>query len=116
MKDLKLVYQAVTEDEALENLSRFKAKWEKSYPSCVKSWEGNWEILSTFYAYPAEIRKIIYTTNIIEGLNPQFRRITKNKPSFTNDDSLRKILYLASKKIVEPWTCRCRNWDFGLIS
>jgi putative transposase len=111
MKDLKLVYQAVTEEEALENLSRFKEKWEKSYPSCVKSWEDNWEILSTFYAYPAEIRKIIYTTNIIEGLNRQFRRITKNKPSFTNDDSLRKMLYLASKKIVEHWTCRCRNWD-----
>ncbi|MFU0832632.1 MAG: Mutator family transposase [Oscillospiraceae bacterium] len=111
MKDLKLVYQAVTEEEALENLSRFKEKWGKSYPSCVKSWEDNWEILSTFYAYPAEIRKIIYTTNIIEGLNRQFRRITKNKPSFTNDDSLRKMLYLASKKIVEHWTCRCRNWD-----
>jgi putative transposase len=100
MKDLKLVYQAVTEEEALENLSRFKEKWGKSYPSCVKSWEDNWEILSTFYAYPAEIRKIIYTTNIIEGLNRQFRRITKNKPSFTNDDSLRKMLYLASKKIL----------------
>ncbi|MFU0832645.1 MAG: Mutator family transposase [Oscillospiraceae bacterium] len=111
MKDLKLVYQAVTEEEALENLSRFKEKWGKSYPSCVKSWEDNWEILSTFYAYPAEIRIIIYTTNIIEGLNRQFRRITKNKPSFTNDDSLRKMLYLASKKIVEHWTCRCRNWD-----
>jgi putative transposase len=67
----------------------------------VKSWEDNWEILSTFYAYPAEIQKIIDTTNIIEGLNRQFRRITKNKPSFTNDDSLRKMLYLASKKIVE---------------
>jgi putative transposase len=77
MKDLKLVYQAVTEDEALENLRRFKAKWSKSYPSCVKSREDNWQILSTFYAYPAEIRKIIYTTNIIEGLNRQFRRITK---------------------------------------
>jgi len=57
------------------------------------------------------MRKIIYTTNIIEGLNRQFRRITKNKPSFTNDDSLRKMLYLASTKIVEHWTARCRNWD-----
>jgi transposase-like protein len=114
MADLKLVYRAVTEEEALENLSRFKEKWGKSYPSCVKSWEDNWEILSTFYAYPAETRKIIYTTNIIEGLNRQFRQITKNKPSFTNDDSLRKMLYLASKKIVEHWTCRCRNWDMVL--
>ena len=107
MADLKLVYTAVTEDEALNNLIRFKEKWSKSYPSCVKTWEDNWDILSTFFAYPAEIRKIIYTTNIIEGLNRQFRQITKNKPSFTNDESLRKMLYLASKNIVKRWTQRC---------
>jgi len=111
MVDLKRVYQSVTEEEALQNLMAFKEIWGKSYPSCVKSWEENWDILSTFYAYPPEIRKIIYTTNIIEGLNRQFRKITKNKPSFTNDDSLRKILYLASKNIVEHWTACCRNWD-----
>ena len=114
MADLKLVYTAVTEDEALNNLIRFKEKWSKSYPSCVKTWEDNWDILSTFFAYPAEIRKIIYTTNIIEGLNQQFRQITKNKPSFTNDESLRKMLYLASKNIVKRWTQRCRNWDVVL--
>ena len=114
MADLKLVYAAVTEDEALNNLMRFKEKWSKSYPSCVKTWEDNWDILSTFFAYPAEIRKIIYTTNIIEGLNRQFRQITKNKPSFTNDESLRKMLYLASKNIVKRWTQRCRNWDVVL--
>lgn len=114
MADLKLVYTAVTEDEALNNLMRFKEKWSKSYPSCVKTWEDNWDILSTFFAYPAEIRKIIYTTNIIEGLNRQFRQITKNKPSFTNDESLRKMLYLASKNIVKRWTQRCRNWDVVL--
>ena len=114
MADLKLVYTAVTEDEALNNLIRFKEKWSKSYPSCVKTWEDNWDILSTFFAYPAEIRKIIYTTNIIEGLNRQFRQITKNKPSFTNDESLRKMLYLASKNIVKRLTQRCRNWDVVL--
>ena len=114
MADLKLVYTAVTEDEALNNLMSFKEKWSKSYPSCVKTWEDNWDILSTFFAYPAEIRKIIYTTNIIEGLNRQFRQITKNKPSFTNDESLRKMLYLASKNIVKRWTQRCRNWDIVL--
>lgn len=114
MADLKLVYKAVTENEASENLISFKEKWGKSYPSCVKSWEENWDILSTFFAYPPEIRKIIYTTNIIEGLNRQFRQITKNKPSFQNDDSLRKMLYLASKKIVEHWTARCQNWDLVL--
>lgn len=114
MSDLKLVYKAVTEEEAYENLIAFKDKWGKQYPSCVKSWEENWDILSTFYAYPTEVRKIIYTTNIIEGLNRQFRQITKNKPSFTNDESLKKMLYLASKKIVEHWTARCRNWDMVL--
>ena len=111
MADLKTVYQAINEEEALNNLMKFKETWGKTYPSCVKSWEENWDILSTFFAYPAEVRKIIYTTNIIEGLNRQFRSITKTKPSFTNDDSLRKMLYLASKKIVEHWTARCRNWD-----
>ena len=114
MADLKLVYTAVTEDEALHNLMSFKEKWSKSYPSCVKTWEDNWDILSTFFAYPAEIRKIIYTTNIIEGLNRQFRQITKNKPSFSYDESLRKMLYLASKNIVKRWTQRCRNWDVVL--
>lgn len=111
MADLKLVYQAVNEDVAMNSLIAFKEKWSGQYPSCVKSWEDNWDILSTFFAYPAEIRRIIYTTNIIEGLNRQFRKITKNKPSFTNDDSLRKIMFLASKKIVEHWTASCRNWD-----
>lgn len=114
MADLKLVYRAVTEEEALENLMTFKEKWGQKYPSCIKTWEDNWDILSTFFAYPPEVRKIIYTTNIIEGLNRQFRQVTKNKPSFTNDDSLRKLLYLASKNIVERWTQRCRNWDVVL--
>ena len=114
MADLKKVYQAISEEEAMDNLILFKDKWGKTYFSCVKSWEENWDILSTFFAYPPEVRKIIYTTNIIEGLNRQFRQITKNKPSFSNDDSLRKMLYLASQKIVERWTQRCRNWDVVL--
>lgn len=77
MADLKKVYQAISEEEAMNNLILFKDKWGKTYPSCVKSWEENWDILSTFFAYPPEVRKIIYTTNIIEGLNRQFRQITK---------------------------------------
>ena len=95
----------------MNGLMVFKEKWAKTYPSCVRSWEKNWDILSTFFAYPAEVRRIIYTTNIIEGLNRQFRKITKNKPSFTNDDSLRKMLYLASQNIVNHWSVVCRNWD-----
>ena len=111
MADLKKVYQAINEDEAKNALIQFKDNWAKTYPSCVRSWEENWDILSTFFAYPCEVRRIIYTTNIIEGLNRQFRKITKNKPSFTNDDSLRKILDLASQNIVEHWSAVCRNWD-----
>ena len=112
--DLKKIYTSVTLDEAEENLLRFSEKWRKQYPSCVKSWEENWEVLSTFYEYPPEVRKIIYTTNIIEGLNRQFRQITKNKPSFTNDDSLRRMLYLASQRITRRWRTRCQNWDLVL--
>lgn len=99
MSDLKTVYQAINEEEALNNLMKFKETWGKTYPSCVKSWEENWDILSTFFAYPAEVLRIIYTTNIIEGLNRQFRSITKTKPSFTNDDSLRKCCIWRRKKL-----------------
>lgn len=112
--DLKKIYTAVTLDEAEENLLAFGERWRRQYPSCVKSWEENWEVLSTFFEYPLEIRKIIYTTNIIEGLNRQFRQITKNKPSFTNDDSLRRMLYLASQRIMKHWHARCQNWDLVL--
>ena len=112
--DLKKIYTAVTLDEADENLLQFGETWRKQYTSCVKSWEDNWEALSTFYEYPPEVRKIIYTTNMIEGLNRQFRQITKNKPSFTSDDSLRRMLYLASQRIVKHWHARCQNWDLVL--
>ena len=112
--DLKKIYKAVTLDEAENNLLAFAERWRGQYPSCVKSWEENWEVLSTFFEYPLEIRKIIYTTNIIEGLNRQFRQITKNKPSFTNDDSLRRMLYLASQRIMKHWHARCQNWDMVL--
>ena len=112
--DLKKIYTSATEEEAMQHLEDFAEKWRGKYPSCVKSWEENWDVLSTFFEYPQEIRKIIYTTNIIEGLNRQFRQITKNKPSFTNDDSLRRMLYLASQRIVKHWHARCQNWDLIL--
>ena len=98
--DLKLIYTAVTD----EHLMAFSEKWGAKYPSGVKSWEQNWDILSTFFDYPPEVRKIIYTTNIIEGLHRQFRKVTKNKPSFPNDNSLMKLLYLASDNISKKWT------------
>ncbi len=114
VRNLKTVYTAATRAEAEENLAAFAEKWRRQYPSCVRSWEENWEVLSTFFEYPPEIRKIIYTTNIIEGLNRQFRQMTKNKPSFTNDDSLRRMLYLASQRIIRHWHARCQNWDLVL--
>lgn len=86
--DLKKIYGAVTLEEAEKNLEAFAKGWRSQYLSCVKSWEENWNVLCAFFEYPMEIRKIIYTANIIEGLNRQFRQITKHKPSFTNDDSL----------------------------
>lgn len=114
MADLKLVYTAVTEENALENLLAFKEKWSTKYPAAIRSWEDNWDILSTFYAYPSAIRKIIYTTNIIEGLHRQFRKVTKTKSVFPNDDALRKMLYLASSNIVKKWSLRYRDWDVVL--
>ncbi len=112
--DLKLIYTSINEEMAMERLIEFKEKWGKDYPSAVKSWEENWDILATFFAYPPEIRKIIYTTNIIEGLHRQFRKVTKTKSIFPNDDSLRKMLYLAAQNITKKWTMRYRNWDMIL--
>ena len=112
--DLKEIYTSVTEEEAYRKLIEFKEKWGKKYPAAIKSWEDNWDILSTFFAYPAGIRKIIYTTNIIEGVNRQFRKVTKTKAVFPNDDALRKMLYLASKNIVKKWTQRYWEWEVVL--
>ncbi|WP_102029562.1 IS256 family transposase [Salirhabdus sp. Marseille-P4669] len=112
--DLKLIYTSINEDSGLERLIEFKEKWGKEYPTAVKSWEENWDILATFFAYPPEIRRIIYTTNVIEGLHRQFRKVTKTKSIFPNDDSLRKMLYLASQNITKKWTMRYRNWDMIL--
>lgn len=114
VKDLKQIYTSINEESALERLIEFKDKWGNDYPTSVRSWEENWDILATFFAYPPEIRKIIYTTNIIEGLHRQFRKVTKTKSIFPNDDSLKKMLYLASQNITKKWTMRYRNWDIIL--
>jgi len=109
--DLKKIYTSPNEDAAFDELMEFKEKWEKQYPTSVSSWEDNWEILSTFFAYPVDVRRIIYTTNIIEGLHRQFRKVTKTKAVFPNDNALLKMLYLASQNITKKWTMRYRNWD-----
>lgn len=113
-KDFKAVYKAPSEEAALEALYEVKDKWANQYPYALKIWETNWDVLSTFFKYPDEIRKIIYTTNIIEGLHRQFRKVTKSKSVFPSDAALEKMLYLATKNIMTKWTQRYRNWDMVL--
>lgn len=109
--DLKGIYGAVNEDDALQNLQYAKEKWGKKYPNAIKSWEDNWDNLITFFVFPEYIRKIMYTTNAIESLNSQYRKVTKTKLIFPNDESLMKILYLATEKVSKKWTRVYPNWD-----
>ena len=113
MADLKRVYAAVDEQAALNELDRFEELWGKKYPKIGRSWRDNWAGLSTYFKYPGEIRRIIYTTNTIEGFNRQLRKVTKAKPIFPTDDSLLKMLYLATMDITKKWTGRRQDW--GLI-
>lgn len=110
MADLKRVYTAVDEASALSELDRFEDLWGKKYPTIGKSWRANWPGLSTYFKYPAEIRKIIYTTNTVEGFNRQLRKVTKSKGVFPTDDSLLKMLYLATMDITKKWTGRRQDW------
>ena len=111
MADLKLVYKADTEDLALTALEDLEEKWGKKYPTAIRIWKDNWDVISPFFNFPQEIRTIMYTTNIIEGVNRQFRKVTKTKSTFPSDESLLKLLYLASQNIMKKWTIRYRNWD-----
>ena len=108
--DLKLVYKATTEESALLNLELFDEKWGKKYPKIAISWKNNWPRLSTYFKYPQEVRTLIYTTNTIEGYNRQLRKVTKNKSVFPTDDSLLKMLYLATQDVTKKWTSRQRDW------
>jgi transposase-like protein len=109
--DLKPIYQAATEDEAQEALDAFDRKWSKQYPQIAKSWYNNWENLIIFLQYPKAIRKIIYTTNAIESLNSQLRKVTKNKRVFPSDESVFKTLYLTINYITAKWTMPIRDWN-----
>lgn len=110
MKDLKRVYGAVDEQTALEELEEFEAKWGKKYPRISASWREKWAKLSTYFKYPTEVRKLIYTTNAIENFNRQLRKVTKAKSVFPTDDSLLKMLYLAMIDITKKWTGRRQDW------
>lgn len=109
--DLKAVYAAVDEPAALEALELFAQRWDKKYPKITASWQGNWPNLSTYFKFPQEIRRLIYTTNAIEGFNRQLRKVTKSKSVFPTDDSLLKMLYLALMDITKKWTGRRQDWS-----
>jgi putative transposase len=110
MKQLKPVYSAPTEEAALESLKMLEETWAKKYPLALKSWRQNWNNLSTFFKYPEEIRTVIYTTNAVEAVHRQFRKVTKTRSLFPNDDALKKMLYLAYRDLSKKWTMPIRNW------
>ena len=110
MADLKKVYAAVDEPAAEEALEAFSARWDKKYPKISASWRENWPNLSTYFKFPEELRRLIYTTNAIEGFNRQLRKVTKAKAVFPTDDSLLKMLYLAMLDITKKWTGRRQDW------
>ncbi|MEA4921191.1 MAG: IS256 family transposase [Clostridiaceae bacterium] len=111
MADLKAVYAAVDEASALESLNVFAQRWGKKYPKISVSWQENWPNLSTYFKYPQEVRRLIYTTNAIEGFNRQLRKVTKSKSVFPTYDSLLKMLYLAMIDITKKWTGRRQDWS-----
>ena len=111
MADLKAVYGAVDEQAALDALDVFSEHWDKKYPKISRSWRDNWANLSTYFKYPQEVRRLIYTTNAIEGFNRQLRKVTKSKSVFPTDDSLLKMLYLAMMDITKKWTDRRQDWS-----
>ena len=108
--DLKRVYQAVTEDAALQALEAFATTWDVKYPQISKSWFAHWPNLNTFFSYPVDIRKAIYTTNAIESLNSVIRHATKKRKIFPTDDSVRKVVYLAIQAASKKWNMPIRDW------
>jgi putative transposase len=110
MADLKEVYQAVTLEGAEQAFLAFKDKWGKRHPVIVRSWENNWLELTTYFRYPYEVRRIIYTTNTVEGFHRQLRKVTKTKTAYPGDEALRKILFLATMEASKKWTVPIRNW------
>lgn len=114
MIDLKEVYQATTRESAEAHLRQLSEKWDAKYAIAIRSWQNNWEDLSTFFAYPAEIRRLIYTTNAVEGYHRQLRKVTKSKSVFPTPEAARKLLFLANQDILKKWTLPIQNWPLIL--
>jgi len=113
--DLKPIYKATTEEASLAELDQFEEVWGSKYPLIIRSWRNNWDELATFFKYPPEIRKLIYTTNIIESYHRQLRKVTKGKSIFPSDEALLKMLYLATMDVTRKWTGRVPNWGQMLL-
>ena len=113
-QDLKIIYKANTADEAELALVDFAEKWDSKYPSISQLWQRHWNNLTTFFDYPQEIRRVIYTTNAIESLNMSIRKVIKNKRVFPSDDSMFKQVYLALDKISKKWTMPVRDWNLAM--
>ena len=114
MRDLKLVYQATTKELAEDELLKLDEKWGKKYPIVLQSWQNKWENLSYYFKYPTAIRKIMYTTNIIESVHRQFRKLTKTKGAFPNENSLLILLYMGIENAKEKWTQPVHNWSLTI--
>jgi transposase-like protein len=110
MKDLKEVYRAATLELAEFNLDELAQKWEKKYPVVIKSWRSNWPRLSQYFKYPEQIRRLIYTTNTVEGYHRMVRKVTKSKGAFTSDMAMLKLVYLATLNFQKRWTTTLRDW------
>jgi putative transposase len=110
MADLKRVYGAPTLDGAEYRLEEFREKWDKKYPQIAKSWENNWTELSTYFKYPEEVRRLIYTTNAVEGFHRMLRKYTKTKTTYPTDDAVRKSVYLSIQEIAKKWSMPIRDW------
>ena len=108
--DLKKIYTAPNAELGEQNLTEFAEKWDKKYSYISKSWRANWEQLSTFWSYPEEVRRLIYTTNPIESFNRCLRKVTKNRPSFPDEDALIKSLFLGIRRLQKKWTTKINNW------
>ncbi|MDS0042410.1 IS256 family transposase [Enterobacter roggenkampii] len=111
---LNTIYQAATEDAALLALDKFAGIWDEKYPQISKSWRAHWENLNTFFGYPPDIRKAIYTTNAIESLNSVIRQAIKKRKVFPTDDSVRKVIYLAIMDASKKWSMPIRNWRLAM--
>jgi putative transposase len=112
--DLKGMYKAQTEDEAKQNLEKFASKWDHKYPTISQLWRRNWELVRPFFAYPDEIRKVIYTTNAIESINSSVRKIIRSRGAFPNNEAIIKIMYLALMNAARKWTMPIQNWKLAL--